>query len=103
MGCHLGEAFPLKFVEFLVLQGLADLDHPVRSEIEDDHCVTILHPRNWRLDTKAHTLCMSLISQAARGAVTVILHVMSKYQNINKYTILLITQLIFKKKSKRNQ
>ena len=33
---HLGEALPLKAIELLILEGLADLHHPVGPEVEDD-------------------------------------------------------------------
>ena len=39
---YLGEALPLKLVEFLVLKGLADLHNPVRPEVEDNHRIPIL-------------------------------------------------------------
>lgn len=40
---HLGEALSVKGVEVLVLEGFADLHHPVCSEVEQHHSIAILH------------------------------------------------------------
>jgi hypothetical protein len=40
---HLGEALSVKGVEVLVLKGLADLHHPVCSEVKQHHSIAILH------------------------------------------------------------
>ena len=42
-GSYLGKALAVKGVEVLVLKGLADLNHPVRPEVEQRHSIPILH------------------------------------------------------------
>ena len=40
---HIRPSFPVKLVKVLVLERLGQLHHPVCSEVEDHHCIPVLH------------------------------------------------------------